>query len=163
LRLDDLAYRTPRIRSSTKAEAPAIHVHINNPLADSNASNIDLDSVGDKRGIKRRVSQTLSSSDESDSETESLLVISVLDKLDVKYPKLNFPQYATSLAKEGIVYARSVPNFSRDYYRELGMAAGAVGPFLEGIGKALTQEKKARKIARREEKENQPRYQSEEV
>ncbi len=72
----------------------------------------------------------------------------------MKYPKLNYPQYEDALAKHGILYAESVLDFGKDFYLNLGMAEGAIGPFTKGVGKALHRVKKERKQAKIDDKEN---------
>jgi hypothetical protein len=52
------------------------------------------------------------------------------------------------LEEQGIVYAESVSDFDCDYFINLGMAEGAIGPFLKGVNKALRREKNKRKKAR---------------
>jgi len=87
-------------------------------------------------------------------DAESLPLNEVLADLNTKYPKLHFDQYEAILEKHGIVYAESVGEFSRDFFVGLGMAEGAVGPFLKGTRKALLREKRDRKQARVDDKEN---------
>jgi len=76
-------------------------------------------------------------------------------ELHTKYPKLNFPQYEDILAERGIVYAESAMDFEKDFYLELGILEGAIGPLIKGIGRALHREKKGKKHARVDNKENQ--------
>lgn len=83
--------------------------------------------------------------------------------MDVRYPKLDFPQYEGVLADRGIVYAESAVDFERDFYLELGIAEGAIGPFMTGIGRALYREKKEKKRAKFDNKEYQQQNRQESV
>jgi hypothetical protein len=83
--------------------------------------------------------------------------------LHVRYPKLDFPQYEGVLADRGIVYAESAMNFEKDFYLELGIAEGAFGPFMKGIGRALHREKKGKKRAKFDNKEYQQQNRQESV
>jgi hypothetical protein len=62
--------------------------------------------------------------------------------------------YLPILKAQGIVYAESVSGFEKGYYVGLGMAEGAVGPFLVGVKKALKSEKKEKKRTKYMDKEN---------
>jgi hypothetical protein len=75
--------------------------------------------------------------------------------LNNKYPLLGLPQYLPTLKAHGIVYAESVGSFEKGYYVELGMAEGAVGPFLTGVKKALKLKRKKTKRAKHVDKENE--------
>ena len=75
-------------------------------------------------------------------------------ELHVKYPKLNFPQYEVVLADKGIVYAESAIDFDNDFYLDLGIAEGAIGPFKKGISWALRHERKEKKRTKLDDKEN---------
>jgi hypothetical protein len=67
------------------------------------------------------------------------------------------------LANKGIIYAESALDFEKDFYLELGIAEGAIGPFMKGIGRSLHREKKERKRAKVDDKENQHRQESVEI
>ena len=124
-----------------KSESQPIHVHINNhPLAGSGVTD---QNVPIPNSHKCKCSELSSSddNDSSDSESESLTISEILDNLHQQLPKLNLPQYKQILADCGIAYVECVSNFDREYYIELGMAEGAVGPFLKGVDKALCCEK----------------------
>lgn len=68
-------------------------------------------------------------------------------------PAVNYPQYLDGLKKQGIVYAKLVGEFEREFYvGEVGMARAAVGEFIrtaktlaKGKGKAI---KRARLLAK---------------
>lgn len=83
-----------------------------------------------------------------DSNAESLPLSHILDKLDVKFPKLNLPQYILLLEEKGIVYVESIFDFDQKYYIDLGLAEGSVGPFLGGVKKALSCKKREKKQGR---------------
>lgn len=137
------------IRKSTiKPEPVPIHVHINNnPFSASHAANEPLP------GLKRTHSvASISSNDSQDGESLPLSII--LADLHLKFPKLNLPQYEAVLEEHGIVYGDCVADFDRNFYISLGMAQGAVGPFLKGVRKAVNQEKRDRKYAKFGDKEN---------
>jgi len=59
-------------------------------------------------------------------------------------------QYLPLLKKCGIVYADTVNDFKKEFYLELGIPEGAVGPFMSGVKKALKCEKREKKQARKE-------------
>jgi hypothetical protein len=144
LALKNLRQRASRVRrAAPKSNAPAIHVHINNPLGDTSRHNI---SQNDDNGLKRRLS--LTSEDLSDSDEESPLVSDILKVIDHKYPQLNFPQYMPLLEEQKIVYAETVLEFEVDYFVGLGIPEGAVRPLLAGVRKALKRHKRAKKCAR---------------
>ena len=137
----------------TGANPTTQHIHINitnNTLAGSTSVN----QFGyPSRGIKRMISY----SSDNGTDSESVTISDVLIKLHVRYPKLNFPQYEDVLADKGIVYAESAGDFDRDFYLELGIPEGAIGPFIEGINRALYRKKKGKKRAKLDDKENQQR------
>jgi len=87
----------------------------------------------------------LPDSSSDDMESESLPLADILADLDMKYPKLCYPQYESILEEHGVVYAGSVAKVSWEFFRGLGMAEGAIGPFLPGTKKALLCEKRDRK------------------
>ena len=53
-------------------------------------------------------------------------------------------------------------DFEKDFYLELGIAEGAIGPFMKGIGLALHREKKGKKLAKYD-KENQEQNRQESI
>jgi hypothetical protein len=70
------------------------------------------------------------------------------------------------LANKGIVYAESAVDFEKNFDLELGITEGAIGPFMKGIGRALYREKsekKEKKRAKFDDKENQRRQESIEI
>jgi hypothetical protein len=86
---------------------------------------------------------------------EPIPIASVLDRLDGKQSALNFCQYKAALERDGIAYACSVGDFDREFYvKKIGMAEGAVAPFLRGAKKMLDVSRKAAKRAKHN-KENQ--------
>ncbi|KAF8806104.1 hypothetical protein BYT27DRAFT_7224461 [Phlegmacium glaucopus] len=140
LSLDKLHERTSRhiIRKSTiKPEPAPIHVHINNnPLSGSHTAN---QSSSMAPGMKHTHSATGISSNGS-QDGESLPLSNILAD----------PPHQ----EHGIVYGASVADFDRIFYIRLGMAQGAVGLFLKGVRKAVNQEKRERKFAKENDKEN---------
>ncbi|KAF9047616.1 hypothetical protein BJ165DRAFT_1526903 [Panaeolus papilionaceus] len=70
-------------------------------------------------------------------ETEALLLETVLDALDTKYPRSNFFQYQDRLHERGIIYAVNALHFPHQYFMSLGMSEGAVGTFLEELNRAM--------------------------
>jgi hypothetical protein len=74
----------------------------------------------------------MSDSDEDTDSGESLSLAEVLVDLDKKHPKLKLLHYESVLEEQGIIYAESVSEFPKEYFIELGMSEGAVGPFCEG-------------------------------
>ena len=140
------------------ALGPAVHIHnhFNNPLGIAGAGPA-------QNGLKRAHS-FISDNDEDSDNDESLTLSEVLVELDIKYPKLNLLQYEPALEEQGIVYAESVTEFTKEYFMELGMPEGAVGPFLRGVKRALRREKREAKQAKIDYKENRiVRVQSVEV
>lgn len=154
LSLDKLCERaTKRASNKTTTKAtlgPAIHVH--NHFA--NPVNPDGIRPTPSHRSKRARSPTPDSSDVS-TDSESLPLTEVLADLNTKYPKLHFDQYEAILEEHGIVYVESVSEFMKGFFVGLGMAEGAVGPFLKGTRKALLREKRDRKLARVDHKENE--------
>ncbi|KJA13537.1 hypothetical protein HYPSUDRAFT_151502 [Hypholoma sublateritium FD-334 SS-4] len=154
LSLDQLHERTARSggkKTGINAMPHPIHVNINNnPLAGTNSSNPFLYPSYPASGLKH----TISFSSNNDTNSESLSISNILEELHMKYPKLNFPQYEDVLAEHGILYAESVSDFDKDFYLNLGVAEGTISPFLKGVGKALHCEKKERKRAKTDNKEN---------
>ena len=67
---------------------------------------------------------------------------------------LDFPN-TFPLKAHGVVYAESVGSFEKGYYIGLGMAEGAVRPFLTGVKKTLKLKRKKTKRAKHEDKENE--------
>jgi hypothetical protein len=110
--------------------------------------------------MKRTHSATTISSDGS-QDGESLPLSNILTDLHLKFPKLNLPQYEAALEEHGIVYSESIADFDRNFYVTLGMAQGAVGPFLKGVRKAVNQQKRERKYTKIGDKEN--RFKSVEI
>ncbi|KAF9046646.1 hypothetical protein BJ165DRAFT_1527720 [Panaeolus papilionaceus] len=72
-----------------------------------------------------------------DNNREELLLASLLRSLDVRYPKLNFPQYRGQLHARGIIYARSLLQVEPTFYLDLGMEQAAIGTLLEEAERAL--------------------------
>lgn len=128
---------------------PAIHIHLNG-LAATPTSNTAVYSSS----IKHRVPSGMSDSESSDSDSDSpdrLTIAVILDKLDWKYPVIDYPQYARPLAARKICYARHAADFDRQYYvKQIGMAEGAIGPFIELVRK-MTQKQK-RNVRKRKAK-----------
>jgi hypothetical protein len=150
LRLDDLHERESRVHKTpgSKSSAPEIHVHINNaPLADHNAST----KSPSHPPIKHRLSSVSEGpSSDSDSDAEALPLSDVLQQLNRKFPQLYLMRYLPLLKKRGIVYADTVNDFKKEFYLELGIPEGAVGPFMSGVKKALKREKREKKRAHKE-------------
>ncbi|KAF9031050.1 hypothetical protein BJ165DRAFT_1535542 [Panaeolus papilionaceus] len=71
--------------------------------------------------------------------TEAILLETVLDQLNTKYPRSNFFQYQDRLRERGIIYAVNALNFGHQYYMSLGMCEGVIGTFLEELNRATTQ------------------------
>lgn len=143
-----------RVRSTVpKTTGPPIHVHITNTPLGSNGRNLPTTPSRPSRRIKRQLSSPPESS--SDSEEESLLLADVVARLDRKYPQLVLPQYLPVLKDHGIVYAESVGGFENEYYIGLGMAEGAVRPFLDGVKRTLKMGRKEKKRAKYLGKENE--------
>jgi hypothetical protein len=59
-------------------------------------------------------------------------------------------QYLPLLQKQGIISANTVSDFKKEFYVELGITEGAVGPFMSGVKKALEHEKREKKRAHKE-------------
>jgi hypothetical protein len=91
---------------------------------------------------------------EDSNDDKSLPLTDVLGKLDNKYPKLKLLQYKSALEEQGIICAESVTKFPKEYFINLGMPEGAVGPFLRGVKKALCLGKREAKQAKIDHKEN---------
>ncbi|KJA21501.1 hypothetical protein HYPSUDRAFT_1088101 [Hypholoma sublateritium FD-334 SS-4] len=139
--------------SASQPSIPPIHVHINNsPLA---KPNIDPTAGPSTRGSKRsRSADSGEESTDSDNDEEALSLSNVIDRLHRKFPQLNLPQYVPLFEKEGIVYAETVAEFSKDFYIRLGMTEGAAGRFLSGVKRILELERRGKKRARAYNKEN---------
>ncbi|KAF9045030.1 hypothetical protein BJ165DRAFT_1527960 [Panaeolus papilionaceus] len=73
---------------------------------------------------------------DSNNKTEALLLETVLDALDAKYPCSKFSQYQDRLYERGIFYAVNALHFGHQYYMSLGMSEGAIGTFLEELKRA---------------------------
>jgi hypothetical protein len=148
-------------RSALKPESTPIHVHINNNTL-SGSSTVNQTSFPLFR-LKRTQSAASISSDGS-QDGESLALSDVLGDLHVRFPKLNFPQYEPLLEEHGIFYAESVADFDREFYvTVVGMAEGAVRPFLKGVHAAIKRERKRAKLDDKENGFNRFRVQSVEV
>jgi|SRR5271163_1469364 len=147
LHLDGLPHFSSDAGSNLKAtHFPPIHIHINNqPLTATSKKNLASES---HHGLKRPRSASVSDSDDGSDDSEPILLLRVLEDLDGKFPKLNFPQYARILEEKGIFYAESAIDFDREYFMRLGFCEGAVGTFLSGIQKALVRQKGLKKRAR---------------
>lgn len=83
-----------------------------------------------------------------------MLLCDVIDRLHRKFPRLDLPRYVPLFEQEGIVYAETVAEFSKDFYIHLGMTEGAAGRFLSGVKRILELEKRAKKRARAYNKES---------
>ncbi|KAJ6524180.1 hypothetical protein B0H19DRAFT_972217, partial [Mycena capillaripes] len=155
LNLDELAEKghTREDRNSRGRGAPAlppIHVHVGGsdhaPLRQ-----VDANVPGASLKRQREVSD-----EDSDSDDDDMLTVSaVLEELHQKYPALNYPQYVDALALKGIVYAATVVDFSKDYYKEnVGMADGAIATFLKKSEKMVRSAKKRNGKKRARSSEN---------
>lgn len=78
----------------------------------------------------------------------------VFEKLDVKFPKLKFPDYEHLLEEKGIVYVESVLKFNKTYFIELGMPEGAVGVFMSGVKKIVCHDQRVCKCLKQDKKKN---------
>ncbi|KAJ6453081.1 hypothetical protein C8R45DRAFT_847233 [Mycena sanguinolenta] len=145
LQLDELAERgRSREERNTRGHAqpalPPIHVHVG---SGSPGSNNVLRDVDPNLTLKR--SRAESSDDDSDDDDDVLPVIDVLNKLDAKYPHLNYRQYLGALQALGIVYAHSAldSEFDRTYYKNtIGMADGVIRGFMKKVRKMVRDVKK---------------------
>ena len=142
-----------RVRSTAPKTAtnPPIHIHFANTPFGSSGGNVST--ARPSGSLKRRLS-SVSDSSLDGSEDETLQLAEVVAHLNHKYLQLSLLQYLPKLKDQGIVYAESVGDFKKEYYIRLGMAEGAVGPFLTGVRKALKLKKKNTKRSKNLEKEN---------
>ena len=137
-------------RNTPSTLSPSFHLHLG---ADSLLKKL-LFEVNDSptqvaSGSKRSHNSIDSSDSESESDVEPIPIASVLDKLDGKRSALKFHQYKAALERDGIAYACSVGDFDREFYvKRIGMAEGAVGPFLRGVKRMLDTSRKAAKRAK---------------
>lgn len=99
---------------------------------------------------RKRKSRVPASTDSDESDEEFFLpypdIATVLADLHKSYPAFNFPSYEAALKGKGIMYANSAVDFDRDYYQKLGLADGAIGPFLAYCKKVV---KRVRKTSRK--------------
>jgi hypothetical protein len=126
---------------------PPIHVHINNQLLQASTGRLDIADIP-QRGLKRRKSSSSDSSNGGNGDSDSLLLSDILEGLHRKFPKLQFPQYASILESKGIFYAQSVFKFDHKYFVELGLSECAVGLFLSAVRRAIGRQQGGEKRAR---------------
>jgi hypothetical protein len=91
---------------------------------------------------------SVSDSDDASDDSEAILLLRVLEDLGVKFPKLNFAQYARILGEKGIFYAQSGIGFDREYFMRLGFCEAPPATLLRGIQKALVRQKALKKRVR---------------
>lgn len=84
------------------------------------------------------------SSDSEFEEEDTSTITDILSRLHKKWPALNYPQYETALHEKGIAYVVNAIDFGPDFYKEkVGMADGAVGPFVKLVGTQAQRDSKA--------------------
>lgn len=103
--------------------------------------------------MKRSHSAVATEESDSDGDEEALTLADAINRLHRKFPRLDLPQYIPLFEQEGIIYAETVAEFSKDFYLGLGMTEGAVGRFLSGVKRILELEKREKKRARAYNKE----------
>ena len=131
------------------------HVRSNNvpslSVANTNQNAVPAPST---QNLKRSHSSVSSEeSSDSDDDEEALLLSDVITRLHHKFPQLNLPQYMPLFERDNIVYAKTVANFTKDFYIELGLTEGAVSQLLSSIKRILISEKRDRKRVRAYERE----------
>lgn len=152
LRLDALLEKSKgqeiKRQSRNTPSTPSFHLHLR---ADSPLKTLfsDTNDSPTRIGSKRSHDSIDDSNSELESDSEPISIASVLDKLDGKQSALKFCQYKAALEWDGIAYACSVGDFDQEFYvKKIGMAEGAVGPFLRGVKKMLDVSRKAAKRSR---------------
>ncbi|KAJ3968326.1 hypothetical protein EV361DRAFT_805826, partial [Lentinula raphanica] len=79
---------------------------------------------------------------DSDSDTEAASIDEVIACLHKKMPALDYAQYQPALRRQGIVYAKLVADFDRQFFaNDIGMAQGAVGEFIRTAKSIVTKGK----------------------
>ncbi|KAG1881868.1 hypothetical protein C8R48DRAFT_667608 [Suillus tomentosus] len=117
-------------------------------------------------GLKCEYAMYLESDEESDNEPE-MTISDVLNRINSRFPALDFFQYQEALCRDGIAYLAAAVKFDCEFYvHTIGMSTGAASLFCEQIARmkrkndrAVVQRKaKGRKRARLpfddEDKEN---------
>ena len=126
-----------------------VHNNSNRLLSTANIDQITATPGPSTQNLKRSHSSISTEEDsDSDSDEEALLLSDVIDKLHRKFPQLNLPQYMPLFEQQDIIYAETVANFTRNFYINLGLTAGAISQLLSSIKKVSTFEKKDRKQVR---------------
>ncbi|KAJ7699528.1 hypothetical protein B0H17DRAFT_1158147 [Mycena rosella] len=118
-------------RNRAQPSLPPIHVHVGG--SDRALREVDGNIPGP--ASSKRPREDASDEDSSDDDTVELHIVDVLQELHQKFPALNYAK--------GIVYASSVLEFDKTYYKEnVGMADGAIGKFIKKAGKMVKAVKK---------------------
>ncbi|KIK55723.1 hypothetical protein GYMLUDRAFT_62455 [Collybiopsis luxurians FD-317 M1] len=92
--------------------------------------------------------------DSNNEEAEVLPIHNVLQHLNESMLLLNYLQYEERLISYGIVYANSVGDFPREWYKkEIGMAPGSVGQFMLA-GRQFAKGKNKKRICHSEDDMN---------
>jgi hypothetical protein len=99
-------------------------------------------------GLKREYAVYLESDEESDDEPE-MTIADVLNRLNGRFPVLDFYQYQESLYRDGIAYLAAAIKFDCQFYvHTIGMSTGAASLFCEQI--ALMKQENVRAAVRRQ-------------
>ncbi|KAG1778091.1 hypothetical protein EV702DRAFT_1196508 [Suillus placidus] len=101
-------------------------------------------------GLKREYAMYLESDEESESDNEpEMTITNVLNRINGRFPALDFHQYQEPLYRDGIAYLAAAINFDCQFYvHTIGMSTGAASLFCEQI--AWMKKKNDRAAVRRQ-------------
>jgi hypothetical protein len=84
-------------------------------------------------GLKREYAMYIESDEESDDEPE-MTISDVLNRINDRFPALDFHQYQEPLCRDGIAYLAAAVKFDCQFYvHRIGMSAGAASLFSEQV------------------------------
>jgi hypothetical protein len=112
-------------KKANKLRTPHVSGMSVTPQAIDLPNKLPFQTVADSKDVN-------TSSDNGDTDIVSdyehdLTVADVVKAIHLEYPQLNMPQYERALAIQGIIYARSIPDFDQKFYVDIvKMAPGAV-------------------------------------
>ncbi|KAG1756199.1 uncharacterized protein EDB91DRAFT_1241298 [Suillus paluster] len=86
--------------------------------------------------LKRTFALYMDSDEESDNEELPQHIKNVLTNVHLRYPAMNFPQYADKLKDRGILYLPTPAHFGVRFYEEtVGMPEGTAYTFQSCVSK----------------------------
>ncbi|KAG1726168.1 uncharacterized protein EDB91DRAFT_1254427 [Suillus paluster] len=132
---------SPLQRVPTEIISLIIHNHIHllsssNDISDGVLAREQGEGRMAPQPLKRTFALYMDSDEESDNEEPPQHIKDVLTNVHLRYPAMNFPQYANKLKDCGILYLPTAAHFGVKFYeKKVGMSEGAAYTFQSCVSK----------------------------